>query len=139
MEDGQVAIHWHHNNGVDTGKGEQVSEANQGSTEVAVEGPEERHGGGHYPGGHKWNLQQVSDEKVKDEAVGHVQKLWLALQCECQHYVANEWGSEEDEQHAGTDDAMSQADGHFGEWYARVAAVVFPCAVGAGGRHGDGG
>ena len=31
---------------------------------------------------------------------------------------------------------MRQADGHFGEGHARVAAVVFARAVGAGGRHG---
>ncbi|KAF3812683.1 hypothetical protein GH733_019485, partial [Mirounga leonina] len=139
VDDGQVAIHGHHHDGVDTGKGEQVSEAHQGGTEVAVEGPEERHGSGHHPGGHERNLQQVSDEEVKDEAVGDLQQLRLALQHERQHYVADEGGGEEDEQHARADDAVSQADGHFGKGHARVAAVALAGAVGAGGRHGGGG
>ena len=97
VDDGQVAINGHHHDGVDTGEGEQVSKANQGSAEMAVEGPEDGYGGGHHPGGHERDLQQVSDEEVKDEAVGHLQQLRLALQHECQHYVAHEGGGEEDE------------------------------------------
>lgn len=65
VDDGQVAIHGHHHDGVDAGEGKQVSEANQGSAEMAVEGPED---------GYRWppprgprrDLQQVSDEEVKD-------------------------------------------------------------------------
>lgn len=100
MDDGQVAIHGDDDDGVDSSEGKEVHEHHQGLAQPRIQGPHARHGGRQGKGHDQHGLEQVGQQEVEDEAVGHVEELRLPLEHQQNHNVPKEGHAEnEGDQH----------------------------------------
>lgn len=87
VNDGKVPVHRDHDDGVDPSKGEKVHEHHQGLAQSGVQGPHAWYGGRNGEGHHQHGLEQVGQQEVEDEAVGHMEELGLPLEHQQDNHI----------------------------------------------------